>query len=302
MIEKTQKKLKIDTAIIGAGPAGLTAALYAARAGAGVIVFENGKIGGLLGESDVIENYPGFMRISGAELAEKTAEQATAAGAKIDEFSVIENVSLKKRIIYTSDCEIHADSIIIAAGVRPIKLEVPGAESLAGKGVHYCALCDGAFYKGKKVAVVGGGGSAAKEALYLAKIARRVIILRRKDTFDCEKTVLDSLKAAPNTDILYNTKIAELAGENRLEAIITESGAKIPADGLFVYIGSRPNTELFSEIKLDKNGYIITDKSMKTSLPGVFAAGDVRSKKIRQIITAAADGCIAGINAAGVRG
>jgi thioredoxin reductase (NADPH) len=298
----------VDVLIIGAGPAGLTAAIYAARAGAKTLVLEHENIGGQMVQSPDIENYPGFPQISGKDLAELMKKQAEQAGAVIDEFAAVKSVDLAHRIVKNGGRYYRAKSIVIAVGTKQTPLTVPGAESFVGRGVHYCALCDAHLYRDKTVAVVGGGSSALTEALYLSRIAQEVIILRRKDYFKSEKITLDRVNKTPNIKILYNTDIVSLEGSGKLERVnITKKDggtSSIAVDGMFVYIGSSPQTELFSRfiksgaLKTDKNGFIITNKQMKTSMRGVFAVGDVRSKDVRQVSTAVGDGAVAGSYAA----
>jgi thioredoxin reductase (NADPH) len=294
-----------DVFIIGAGPAGLSAAIYAARAGAKTIVTERENVGGQAVQSADIKNYPGFTDITGSELAERMREQAILSGAVTDEFCDILTVDLRQKIIASKGKVYRAKSIIIATGTKQTPLEVPGAEKFAGNGVHYCALCDGHLYKDKVVAVIGGGSSALTEAIYLSKIAKTVYVIRRKDYFKAEQAVISQAEKTPNIKILYNTDIVSLSGEKNLETInvIDIKAARkyqLAASGLFVYIGSTPQTELFSRyissdgLITDGGGFLVTDERMETAVNGVFAAGDVRAKDIRQVSTAVGDGAIAG--------
>ncbi|MDR0974248.1 MAG: FAD-dependent oxidoreductase [Ruminococcus sp.] len=303
----------VDVFIIGSGPAGLSAAIYAARAGAKTIIAERENIGGQMTQVSDIKNYPGFSEISGSELAARMREQAIESGALIDEFCSIKSVDLRRKVIACNSSYnsrfYRAKSIIIAAGTKQIPLKVPGAEKLLGKGVHYCALCDGHLYKEKTAAVIGGGSSALTEAIYLSKIVKTVYVIRRKDYFKAEKALLSQAENTDNIKILYNTDIVSLSGEKSLETINvsnTKTGENYPlsVSGLFVYVGSTPQTELFTDyirsdgIETDGGGFIVTDENMETSLKGVFCAGDIRAKDIRQISTAVGDGSIAGIYAA----
>jgi thioredoxin reductase (NADPH) len=296
----------VDVIIIGAGPAGLTAAIYAARAGAKVLVIENGSVGGQMTQSPEIKNYPGFEEISGAELSRRMRDQAQKSGAVIDEFAEITSVDLQNKIILSGNKRYRAKAVVIATGAKQVELNVPGASRFNGKGVHYCALCDGHLYKGKAVAVVGGGSSALTEALYLSNIAEKVYILRRKDFFKADKVLLEEVEKSPGIEIYYNTDILSLEGESKLETIRVVTDGKesaIAVSGLFVYIGSTPQTDLFNryvtsgEITLDAHGYIKVDESCSVGINNVYAAGDVCSKHIRQISTAIADGAVAGSSA-----
>jgi thioredoxin reductase (NADPH) len=298
-----------DVFIVGAGPAGLSAAIYAARAGAETIVVEREIFGGQAVQSAEIKNYPGFTEISGSELAARMREQAILSGAVTDEFCDIKTIDLRQKIIASRNKVYRAKSIIIATGTKQTPLKVPGAEKFAGAGLHYCALCDGHLYKGKNVAVIGGGSSALTEAIYLSKIAETVFVIRRKDYFKAEKAVIKQAEKTSNIKILYNTDILSLSGNKSLETVNVgdnKTGRSYPlaVSGLFVYIGSTPQTELFSRyissdgLITDGGGFIVTNERMETSVAGVFAAGDVRSKDIRQVSTAVGDGVIAGNYAA----
>jgi thioredoxin reductase (NADPH) len=294
-----------DVIVIGAGPAGLTAALYTARAGFSTLVLERENIGGQMTQSPDIRNYPGFEEISGKELADVMKRQAENAGVTFDEFSLITSVDLRRRVLTDGNKYLRAmKAFIIATGTKQTPLDVPGAKELTGRGVHYCALCDGHLYKGKKVAVVGGGSSALTEALYLSRIAESVTIIRRKDYFKADQMLLDEVNKTDNITILYNTDIVSLSDEKSLHHINIRTSGKapdmLPCDGIFVYIGSTPNTELFSRyirsdgINADLAGFIETNEQMETAIPGVYAVGDVRSKTVRQIAAAVGDGATAG--------
>ncbi|MPQ42353.1 thioredoxin-disulfide reductase [Clostridium tarantellae] len=300
------KKLKeIDLIIIGAGPAGLTAAIYATRANLKTLVLEKDIIGGQIRSSYTIENYPGFKVIKGNELADKMQEQAEALGAIIDEFDFIESVSFKdyEKIVETSEYLYKAKAIIIATGATPKKLPLINSERYEGKGIHYCAICDGASYKDEVIAVVGGGNAALEEALFLSKLAKKVIIIRRYDYFKAEATVLKQVEETENIEIMYNWDLVDVLGNDFVEKVKikntkTYEEKEVEIKAVFVYIGTVPKTTLFKEyINLNKDGYIKTDESMKTNIKGVFAAGDVREKEFRQITTAVADGTIASLKA-----
>lgn len=304
MEKKIVKKIvKTRLVIIGAGPAGVTAAVYGARAGLEPVVFESGLVGGQAAQSSIIENYPGYVSISGGELAEKFRAQLAAADVTLEEFDPIlrTRFSAEVKRIETESKIYEADAVIIAAGTCPKPLPAEGEARFRGRGVHYCALCDGSAYKGMTVGVVGGGSAALEEALYLSGIAERVVMIRRKSGFHGESALLDRALRTPNIEILYNTELADVGGGDRVEYALLgdESGERrLSLSAVFVYIGSTPATGLFrDEIALNEQGYIVADGEMQTSVPGVFAAGDVREKSCRQIVTAVSDGAVAAINA-----
>lgn len=295
----------IDLVIIGAGPAGLAASIYTSRSKINSLVLEEAIIGGQVRNTFSIENYPGFKKIQGAELSDLIYEQAIALGANIDEFDMIEKVTLtnEEKIIETNSYIYRPEVVIIATGATPRKLPIPNESKYAGKGIHYCAVCDGAMYEGKIVGVVGGGNSALEEALFLSKFAEKVLLIRRHDYFNGEKKMLDEVEANPKIEILYNWDLVDVDGDNfmtsaKIKNTKTNEEKSIVLDGVFGYIGTEPKTVLFKEyIDLSKSGYIITDEDMKTNVKGVYAAGDIRDKKYRQITTAVADGTIAALDA-----
>lgn len=294
-----------DVLIIGGGAAGLTSAIYCGRAGLKTVLCESGFSGGKIISVNSIENYPGFSSVNGFELAEKMKEQALNSGVEIKEFLKTEKVNLKDKVknIYTDSTVFEAKCVIIATGSQKVLLDVKNEEKFHGNGVHYCAECDGFLYKNKTVAVTGGGSSAVSAAIYLSESASKVLMIRRKDSFHCEKILLDRLKKISNIQILYNWNITDLLGEDKLIGIEVQNTRNntrgiLSADGVFVFNGSRPSTELFKDVlSLDSEGYIFTDENMCTNIPGVFAAGDVRSKLCRQITTATADGTAAAYSA-----
>ncbi|PHV70242.1 thioredoxin-disulfide reductase [Sporanaerobium hydrogeniformans] len=296
---------EIDLMIIGAGPAGLTAAIYAARAGLQTLVLENNIIGGQVRLSYTIENYPGFEEIKGNELADKMEEQAVKAGAQIDEFDFIEKVSLKdhEKLIETGDCLYKPQAVIIATGANPKKLPIPSEQKYLGKGVHYCGVCDGASYKDEVIAVVGGGNAALEEAVFLSKLAKKVIIIRRHNYFKGEAKALEAVENTPNIEIMYNWDLVDVQGEKfvdsaRIKNTQTHEVKEIALKAVFGYIGTEPKTDLFKEsIHLTPSKYIPTNEKMETNIKGVYAAGDVREKEFRQITTAVADGTIAALQA-----
>ena len=296
---------EIDLIIIGAGPAGLTAAIYAARAGLETLVLEKDVIGGQVRLSYTIENYPGFNSIKGNELADKIEGQATETGAIIDEFDAIEQVSLndEEKVVETGDYIYRPKAVIIATGAKPKSLPILGEQKYLGKGIHYCAVCDGASYKDEEIAVVGGGNAALEEALFLAKLAKKVIIIRRYDYFKAEAKTLEEVEHTPNIEIMYNWDLVDVAGDNFVEVAMvkntqTDEMKEIPIKAVFGYIGTEPKTDLFKEyVHLTENGYIKANESMETNIKGVYVAGDVREKEFRQITTAVADGTIAALKA-----
>jgi thioredoxin reductase (NADPH) len=295
----------IDLMIIGGGPAGLTAAIYAARAKLDMILLENAVVGGQVRTSYTIENYPGFKTIEGGKLADIMQEQAEELGAKIDEFDLVQSAKLtdEEKIIETDSYIYKPKAVIIATGAMPKKLPIPNEEKFSSKGVHYCAVCDGAMYGDKVIAVVGGGNSALEEALFLTKFASKVIMIRRFDYFKGEKATIDEVLNHPKIEVLFNWDLVDVEGETYLEKAIikntqTNEQKEIQIDAVFGYIGTEPKTDYFKEdINLTKGGYIIADESTRTNVKGVYAAGDVREKQFRQITTAVADGTIAALDA-----
>ena len=290
-----------DVLILGGGPAGYSAALYTARAGLDTLVMEKICPGGQMATTDIIDNYPGFdTGIDGIELGMKMAAGAERFGAK-SAYAEITEVDLAPAIkrVVTTDGVYLGKTVIIATGASPRPLGLEGEQALIGRGVHYCAHCDGRFYKGKTVMVVGGGNSAASDALYLSGLAEKVIVVHRRDTLRATKIYHAPLMRAENVEFYWNSKISGLIADMRLGAVkVTDLASgqerEVKIDGLFVSIGRQPATELFAgQLALDAHGYIVADESTKTSLDGVFAAGDVRTKELRQVVTAAADGAVA---------
>lgn len=301
-----EKEIKeIDLIIIGAGPAGLTAAIYAARANLETLVLEKDVIGGQVRSSYTIENYPGFKIIKGNELGDRIQEQAEALGAVVDEFDFIEKVILKdeEKIVETGDYIYKPKAVIIATGATPVKLSIPDGKTYEGKGIHYCAVCDGAIYKDEVVAVVGGGNAALEESIFLSKFAKKVIIIRRYDYFKGEAKTLETVKNTPNIEIMYNWDLVNVSGEVFVDRAIvrntkTDEEKEVPVKAVFGYIGTEPKTDIFKEyINLDSRGYIPANEGMETNVKGIFVAGDVRVKEFRQITTAVADGTIAALQA-----
>ena len=289
-----------DVAIIGGGPGGYTAALYCVRAGLSALVLEGTGPGGQLATTEWVENYPGFEEgINGFELALRIQKTAEGFGAKTLRATVegLEPAGPVKRIRHDGG-ETLARAVILATGAAPRELGLDGEKRLTGRGVSYCATCDGMFYRGKTAAVVGGGNSAAEEALVLSKLCRQVFLIHRRDTLRASKSYLGPLERAGNITFIWDTQVAGLVGEDRLTALRLRHrdgrGSTLPVDGLFVAIGRKPSTAwLRGLLPLDDQGYVIADETTRTRLPGIFAAGDMRTKPLRQIITAAADGAVA---------
>lgn len=292
---------KYDVVIIGGGPAGYSAALYCTRAGLSTLVLEMLSAGGQMATTTQVENYPGFNEgIDGFDLAEKMLAGAERFGA-VSEFAEVTALHLAenpKRIV-TSDGEVLARAVILATGAGPKKLGLPGEDDLVGRGVAYCATCDGMYFKGKTVAVAGGGNSAAEDAKTLSQICKKVYLIHRRDTLRAEKVYLDPLKKADHLEFIWNTQIDKLLADDKLTGLaltdrVTGAHTTLSCDGLFVAIGRDPNTVLVkNQLELDAQGYVVADETTRTSVPGVFAAGDVRTKPLRQIVTAAADGAVA---------
>ena len=294
-------KQRYDLVIIGGGPGGYTAALYAARAGLSVVVLEKLSAGGQMALTSQIDNYPGFEDgIDGFLLGEKMQQQAERFDA-VTELADVLSVRLAGDVkeIETSEGIFYGKAVIFATGANPRELGLPKERELIGKGVNYCAACDGAFYKGKTVVVVGGGNSAAADALLLSRIAEKVILVHRRDTLRATKVYHAPLLNAPNVEFRWNSTVTELLhGQKltgvRIQDVNTGEESDIPCDGIFISIGRSPATDLVTgQLELDGSGYIIADESTKTSLPGVFAVGDVRTKALRQVVTAVADGAVA---------
>ncbi len=290
-----------DILVIGAGPAGYTAGLYGSRAGRQTILLDKGIGGGQLATTFRIENYPGVSGgISGFELAETMKEQALHFGAQVDQTEVL---SLRKEQelfqVETTNGTYQAQTIILATGASPRKLKVPGEEGLIGKGISFCATCDGAFFRDKKVAIVGGGNSAVEEALFLTRFAAEVAIIHRRDELRADKIIQEEALANPKISFHYNYVVTQVMGDNKvsglmLQSTVDQSEKYLPIDGVFVYIGNIPNSQIVKGlVNMDEKGFIITGEDLMTSLPGLFAAGDIRQKALRQVITACADGATA---------
>ncbi|GEA34151.1 thioredoxin reductase [Clostridium beijerinckii] len=301
----SKEKKELDLIIIGGGPAGLTAAMYAGRAKLDTLLLENELVGGQVRNSYTIENYPGFKSIGGGDLADIFQEQARDLGANIDEFDSIEKIYISddEKIIETESYVYQPKAVIIATGAAPRKLPLPQEEQFSGRGIHYCAICDGALYQGKKVAVVGGGNSALEESIFLTRFAEKVYLIRRYDYFKGEQSLIDEVFNNPKIEVLLNKDLTQANGKEFLESVIikdtkTQESSSLDVNAVFGYIGTEPRTkEVKDYIKLNEQGYIITDEDLQTNIQGVYAAGDVRQKKYRQITTAVSDGTIALLNA-----
>ena len=294
-----------DTIIIGAGPAGLCAGMYAGRGMLNAVILERGLPGGELLNTEKIEDYPGFESILGRDLAQKFADHAVKFGAKIQQENV-EGVAKDADgwfTVRTMGGNVYrAPTVIITAGGTPTKLDVPGELDYAGRGVSYCAVCDGAFFKGETIAVIGGGDAAVEEADYLTRYASKVYLIHRRDSLRASKILQERLFANPKIEVIWNTKVNEMAGEATglqslaLEDTVTGAKSTLAVTGAFVFVGFRPNSGLIEgHFDHDASGYIITDDRMMTSIPGLFAAGDLRVQLTRQVTTAVGDATTAAI-------
>ncbi len=295
----------IEIAVVGGGPAGLTAALYAARAGRSVTVFEGNSFGGQITQSPLVENYPGLANVSGMELGDRMYVQAEQAGATLS-FSGVEAIQKSATgtfLLTTEDGIVEAQAVIYAAGAAPRHLELPGEDALVGRGLSYCALCDGAFFANQDVAVAGGGNTALEDALYLAERCRSVTLIHRRNTFRAESALVERAKATGNLTIVTQAQItALLSQDGNLTGLLLQkqdgTAKTLAVSGLFVAFGRIPDTAPLSALAArDEQGYVLTDDQMQTSTPGLFAAGDCRHKQIRQLTTAVSDGTVAAISA-----
>ena len=290
-----------DVLVLGGGPAGYTAAMYAARAGLQVAVLERLAAGGQMALTHQVDNYPGFDEgVDGFDLGMRMQKGAERFGAETV-YADVQSVKLNQEIkeLQTDQGTFYGRTVIVATGANPRKLGLPMEQELTGRGVHYCAACDGMFYRGKTVVLVGGGNSAVADALTLARVAKKVILVHRRDTLRASKIYHEPLERAENLEFRWNSEVASLLHGDRVEGVVlrnkvTGESENIPCDGVFVSIGRTPATELFAnQLELDEAGYIVAGESTETNLPGVYAVGDVRTKAVRQIVTATADGAVA---------
>lgn len=291
-----------EIVIVGAGPSGMTAAIYAARAGFKPLVIEMLQPGGLMATTDIIENYPGFEEgVNGTELAMKMHQQAERFGTRFD-FAETHRLELvgQKKILHTDNGELEAKTIIAASGTTHRMLGIPGEGEYFGRGVSVCGTCDGPLYKGKATGVVGGGNSAIQEAMFIARFAEKVYIFHRRDELRADKILGDRAIATPNIEIVWNSIVTGVEGDDngvtalRTHNKVTNEDKVVPVDGFFVFIGQIPNSKWLGDaVEKDKQGFVITDDNTRTSVPGLFAAGDLRSKEFRQIATAVSDGATA---------
>ncbi len=289
-----------DMLIIGGGPGGYTAALYTARAGLSVAVLEKLSAGGQMALTHQIDNYPGFPDgIDGWTLAEDMRRQAQYFGAEtiITEVTKLD-LHATPKIVHTGDKIFYGKTVVIATGADPRPLGIPREQEFLGQGLHYCAACDGNFYRGKTVAVVGGGNSAAADALLLSRIAKKVILIHRRDRLRATKVYHQALEQAENVEFCWNSTVTALLGDRfsgiQVENVLNGESMELACDGIFVSIGRQPATSFLNgQLALDESGYIIADESTGTGIPGVFAVGDVRTKQVRQVVTAVADGAAA---------
>ena len=294
-----------DTVILGGGPAGMSAGIYSCRGACSTAIVDTCILGGQPANYLELENYPGFSKIGGLDLMDKFEEHVNSFGVQKFLMQEILEIDLKSnpKVIKTKEHEIEAKTVIIATGAKPAKLNVEGEDDFIGRGVSYCAVCDGAFYRDKVVAVVGGGNSALEEANYLTKFASKVYLIHRRDTFRADKIIQARVLSNPKIEVITDAVIERIGGKDLVNAIVlrnlkNETISMLPVNGVFPYIGLNPNVEHISgQVNQDANGFIITDETMQTSIPGVFAVGDVRQTPLRQVVTATADGAIGAVYA-----
>ncbi|MGQ9474669.1 MAG: thioredoxin-disulfide reductase [Actinomycetota bacterium] len=296
----------LDVVVVGGGPAGLTAGIYLARARMNALLIEKQSPGGAPALTERIENYPGFPEgISGYELVDRMRRQAEGFGLRIASFNPLLGLRQEGevKVLDTEEGQLRAYAVILATGMRPAKLGVPGEEEFHGRGVSYCATCDGAFFKDGVVAVVGGGNSAVEEALFLTRFASRVVIVHRRDRLRAGKILQERALSHPKMDFKWKRVVKEIRGDERVRSLLLTpveglEEEELPVDGVFLYVGNLPNTEeLQGAVELDAKGFIITDADLRTSMDGVFAAGDVRAGAVWQVAAAVGDGVRAALNA-----
>lgn len=297
------EQLNFDTIILGGGPAGLSAAIYASRGAVSTAIVDLNMLGGQPSNYLELENYPGFPIVGGYDLMEKFEEHADKFGVKKFPMQEIQKIDLNSKVIVTNEYEFKAKTIIIATGAQPMKLGVPGEKEFVGRGVSYCAVCDGAFYRNKVVAVVGGGNAAVEEAMYLTKFADKVYIIHRRNELRADKIVQERAFKNEKIEFIWDSVVKEIKGENLvttavLENVKTKEISDLEVNGVFPYIGMTPNVENISgQLQQDSRGFVVTDETMQTSVEGVFAVGDVRTTPLRQVITAASDGAVGAVYA-----
>lgn len=305
MEEIVENKIEFDVAIIGGGPAGLTAAVYASRGGMKTVIFEKALVGGQITTTADVENYPGFEdNMSGFDIADKMRKQAEKFGTEIKQENIMSIQSENfGKLVETDSNKYNAKTVILATGANPRKLGVQGEAKYTGRGVSYCATCDGALYRDKTVAVVGGGDSAVEEAIFLTKFAKKVYIIHRRDELRAVKLIQQRAFENDKIEIVWDSIVKEIKGGDFIEKVElynkkTKEISELKLDGIFIYTGIKPNNELVkSVVKLDAQGFIITDEAMCTKVHGLYAAGDVVHKVLRQVVTAASDGATAAFSA-----
>lgn len=291
-----------DIVIIGAGPAGLSAAIYASHAGMSVIVLDKGVYGGQIALTDMLDNYPGIRKIEGTDFAISLYNHATDAGATVN-FEEVTSVELESKIkkVITRDNTYETKAVIIANGAARRLLGVPGEQEFTGKGVSYCATCDGSFFKGKDVAIVGGGNTALNDALYLSNICSKVYLIHRRDEFRGEKKAQNAIIARGNIEILYSSHLKKVSGEGKVESITVDTPAgekQISVSGVFIAVGQTPETAVYKGlVPVSPSGHLLVGEDCLTPIEGVYVAGDIREKPLRQVVTAVADGAVAAVAA-----
>lgn len=293
-----------DVIIIGAGPGGMTAAIYTSRGNLKTLVLDRGIPGGQLQNTEEIENFPGFSHISGPDLAQNMFEHALKFGAEYEQANVKEILNQGAvKIINTDNKMYQAKAIIIATGTRYKKLSVAGEEEFSGRGVSWCAVCDGAFFKEKELVVVGGGDSAVEESVFLTKFAKKVTVLHRRNQFRAQPILVDRMVKNNKINVVYNTTVNRIIGDDKVKGVLLEDVQtgevrEFQTDGVFEYIGMNPVSDFVQDLQVtDEEGWIITDNRMKTNIPGIFAVGDIRKNAVRQVVVATGEGCIAALEA-----
>ncbi len=300
---RNMETLEFDTIILGGGPAGLSAAIYASRGAVKTAIIDTNMLGGQPSNYLELENYPSYQTVGGYDLMEKFEEHADKFGVHKFPMQEIQKVDLKTKTITTTEYEFKAKTIIIATGAQPMKLGVPGEKEFVGRGVSYCAVCDGAFYNNKTVAVVGGGNAAVEEAMYLTRFADKVYVIHRRNELRADKIVQERAFKCEKLEFVWDTVVKEIKGENLVNCAVIENvktgeRSELKVDGIFPYIGMSPNVELLNgQLEQDSRGFIKTDETMATSVEGVYAVGDVRTTPLRQVITAASDGAVGAVYA-----